>query len=101
MQLPRAVPWAPMPGLSRFLPFPENIFRLKVSGFPDSGVGCGMEDKAQMFKKPMYGSLPAIGLPVQVQCDGFKCMAFRDREGRWVDLFTHQFVPRVLGVVAG
>ncbi len=40
-----------------------------------------------MFKKPMYGSLPAIGLPVQVQCDGFKCMAFRDREGRWVDLF--------------
>ena len=72
-----------------------------MSAFPDSGVGYAMEDKAQMFKKPMYGSLPAIGLPVQVQCDGFKCMAFRDREGRWVDLFTHQFVPRVLGVVAG
>jgi hypothetical protein len=60
-----------------------------------------MEDRPQMFKKPVYGSLPVIGLPVQVQCDGFKCMAFRDREGRWVDLFTHQFVPRVLGVVAG
>jgi hypothetical protein len=60
-----------------------------------------MQDKAKEFKKIQYGSLPALGLPVQVQCDGFKCMAFRDREGRWVDLFSREFVPRVLGVVAG
>jgi len=39
-------------------------------------------------------------LPVQVQCDGFKCMAFRDREGKWVDFFSREFVPRVLGVVS-
>jgi len=42
-----------------------------------------------------------LGLPVQVQCDGFKCMAFRDREGRWVDLFSRELLPRVLGVVSG
>jgi hypothetical protein len=49
--------------------------------------------------KPLYGSLPVSGLPVQVQCEGFKCMAFRDTQGRWIDLFTREFLPRVLGVV--
>jgi hypothetical protein len=48
-----------------------------------------------------YGPLPRPGLPVQVQCDGFKCMAFLDKEGRWVDLFTREVIPSaiVLGVV--
>jgi hypothetical protein len=36
---------------------------------------------------------------VHVQCDGFKCMAYRDTEGRWKDFFTREFLPRVLGVV--
>jgi len=58
-----------------------------------------MQDEAREFKKNEYGALPILGLPVQVQCDGFKCMAYRDREGRWVDLFSRKFVPRVLGVV--
>jgi hypothetical protein len=49
--------------------------------------------------KTNYGPLPSTGVPVQVQCDGYKCMAFRDREGRWVDLFSRQFVDRVKGVV--
>jgi hypothetical protein len=49
--------------------------------------------------KPHYGALPAPGLPVQVQCMGFKCMAFRDKEGRWVDLFTRKYLSGVLGVV--
>jgi hypothetical protein len=59
-----------------------------------------MQDNAREFKKIKYGPLPVLGVPVQVQCEGFKCMAFRDREGRWVDLFSHEFVPRVLGVVS-
>jgi hypothetical protein len=46
-----------------------------------------------------YGPLPRPGLPVQVQCDGFKCMAFRTKEGKWIDFFTHESLPRVLGVV--
>jgi hypothetical protein len=52
--------------------------------------------EAAMIK---YGPLPAPGVPVQVQCLGYKCMAYRDREGRWVDFFSREFVPRVLGVV--
>jgi hypothetical protein len=50
--------------------------------------------------KPRYGTIPIAGVPVQVQCDGFKCMAYRDKEGRWIDLFTRQLLSRVLGVVA-
>jgi len=59
-----------------------------------------MEDKAQEFKINNYGPLPVLGLPAQVQCDGFWRMAFRDREGKWVDLFSRKFMPRVLGVVS-
>jgi len=46
-----------------------------------------------------YGPLPRPGLPVQVQCDGFKCMAVLDRQGRWIDFFTHEPLVRVFGVV--
>jgi hypothetical protein len=60
-----------------------------------------VQDKTQEFKSNKYGALPVLGVPVQVQCEGFRCMAYRDREGRWVDLFSREFVPRVLGVIAG
>jgi len=60
--------------------------------------GGDMNDEAYEMK-PLYGPLPVPGLPVQVQCDGFKCMAFRDKNGRWVDLFSLELLPRVLGVV--
>jgi len=46
-----------------------------------------------------YGPLPRPGLPVQVQCDGFKCMAFLDKQGRWIDLFTHEPLVQVFGVI--
>ena len=59
-----------------------------------------MQDKAQEFKIDNYRPLPVLGGPVQVQCDGFRCMAFRDQDGRWADLFSRKFVPRVLGVVS-
>lgn len=58
-----------------------------------------MENSIPDVAKTKYGSLPAAGVPVQIQCVGFKCMAFRDHEGRWVDLFSREFVSRVLGVV--
>jgi hypothetical protein len=67
--------------------------------FQKSRLVCGMNHKAQEFTENRYGPLPVLGSPVQVQCDGFKCMAFRDREGRRVDLFSRKFVARVLGVV--
>jgi hypothetical protein len=49
--------------------------------------------------KPRYGPLPVPGLLVQIQCDDFKTMAFRDKEGRWVDLFSRKYLSRVLGVI--
>jgi hypothetical protein len=48
---------------------------------------------------PAFGPLPASGIPVQVQCPDRKCMAYRDKEGKWKDLFTNEFLPRVLGVL--
>jgi hypothetical protein len=77
----------------------DNINGYKEAVFLHSGVSFGMDDKAQEFKGNRYGPLPVTGLPVQVQCNGFKCIAFRDSEGRWVDLFSRKFVDRVLGVV--
>ena len=59
-----------------------------------------MENKVPETVKPQYGPLPAAGVPVQVQCEGYRCMAFRDKEGRWVELFSREFVPHVLGVVS-
>jgi hypothetical protein len=59
-----------------------------------------MEDKVSKMNVA-YAPWPVSGLPVQVQCDGFKCMAFRDREGQWVDFFSREILPRVLGVLPG
>jgi len=58
-----------------------------------------MNDGVPKTGEPVYGPLPRPGLPVQVQCDGFKCMAYRDKDGNWMDLFTRKFLPGVLGVV--
>jgi hypothetical protein len=58
-----------------------------------------MNEDVEKIKTPLYGPLPVSGLPVQVQCNGFKCMAYRDKEGKWIDFFSRQFLPGVLGVV--
>ncbi len=78
--------------------FPRRFIEIRCgfSGFPVY-VG-GMKEEVPQAK-PVYRPLPVSRLPVQVQCDGFKCMAYRDPEGRWVDLFSHEILPRVLGVV--
>ena len=52
-----------------------------------------------MTKPTVYGPLPVVGLPVQVQCEGFKCMAYLDKRGQWMDFFTHKSLAHVLGVV--
>jgi hypothetical protein len=58
-----------------------------------------MNDQAGKISEPVYGPLPSAGVPVQVQCKGFKCMAYRDKDGNWVDFFTRKFLSGVLGVV--
>ena len=46
-----------------------------------------------------YGPLPPPGRPVQVQCDGFKCMAVLNKQGQWIEFFTHEPLVRVFGVI--
>jgi hypothetical protein len=58
-----------------------------------------MENNLPPAARPQYGPLPPVGVPVQIQCIGYKCMAYRNREGQWVDLFSREYVTRVLGVV--
>ena len=60
-----------------------------------------MNDEFQKPGEPVYGPLPPPGVPVEVQCSGFKCMAFRDLEGNWIGYLTRKFLPGVLGVVRG
>ena len=59
-----------------------------------------MNDKVPKTGEPVYGPLPLPGVPVQVQCHDFKCLAYRDKDGNWVDFFTRKFLPSVLGVVS-
>jgi hypothetical protein len=58
-----------------------------------------MNNEVLKPREPVYGPLPVPGVPVQVQCIGFKCMAYRDKEGQWMDFFTRKFLPGVRGVV--
>jgi hypothetical protein len=58
-----------------------------------------MQDKTGELKRIKYGPLPHAGVPVQVQCDGFKCMAYLDKEGKWRDLFSRKCLERVFGVI--
>jgi hypothetical protein len=58
-----------------------------------------MNDEVRKTSEAVYGPVPRPGLPVQVQCIGFKCIAYRDKEGNWTDFFTHKFLPGVLGVI--
>jgi hypothetical protein len=58
-----------------------------------------MNQRSEITKEPNYGPLPILGLPVQVQCGDGKRMAFRDKEGKWIDFFSRKFLPYVLGVV--
>jgi len=58
-----------------------------------------LDNNAVEFNTVKYGPLPRAGMPVQVQCSGFKCMAYLDKEGKWRDLFSRELLARVLGVV--
>jgi hypothetical protein len=57
------------------------------------------DNNAAELKKVKYGLLPRAGMPVQVQCSDFKCMAYLDKEGKWRDLFSREPLTQVLGVV--
>lgn len=43
--------------------------------------------------------LPPVGLMVLVQCKGFRCLAYRTAEGKWMTAFTHEELDNVIGVL--
>jgi len=40
--------------------------------------------------------LPPVGERVIVQCEGFRCLAVCDHNGRWMDAFNDQMLPDVI-----
>jgi hypothetical protein len=43
-------------------------------------------------------SLP-LAVPVQVQCDGFRCLAYRDQNNKWVDFHTGKLLEGSLRLI--
>ncbi len=39
----------------------------------------------EQFRQKKFQRLPAVGHAVIVQCDGFRCLAYRNTEGKWID----------------
>jgi hypothetical protein len=39
------------------------------------------------------------GEPVWVQCEGFRCLAFRDRQGHWRTFYDRSELPQVIRVL--
>jgi len=44
-------------------------------------------------RKPV---LPEIGIPVMVQCKGFRCLGYFDQDGKWRDFGTSSELPDVM-----
>jgi len=44
--------------------------------------------------------LPPVGLNVWVQCDGFRCLAYRTKDGRWLTAFGNKEVKDVIRVLS-
>lgn len=44
--------------------------------------------------------LPSIRVNVLVQCKGFRCMAYRTDEGKWVSTFTREELKDIIRVIS-
>jgi hypothetical protein len=49
--------------------------------------------------QPIQETLPPPGLLVLVQCDGFRCMAYRTTDGRWMSAFSFEELQSVISVL--
>jgi hypothetical protein len=48
---------------------------------------------------PLDDPLPAIGEQVLVQAEGFRCLAFRDKDGKWRNAFSRDELPGTIRVI--
>jgi hypothetical protein len=48
---------------------------------------------------PSDDPLPPIGAQVLVQAEGFRCLAFRDRDGKWRNAFSRDELRGTIRVI--
>jgi hypothetical protein len=60
-----------------------------------------MSDHAQASKPgdPPDDLLPPIGEQVLIQAEGFRCLAFRDKDGKWRNVFGRGELPGIIRVI--
>jgi hypothetical protein len=52
-----------------------------------------------MKQRPKAQKRPPLALPVQVQCDGFRCLAYRDKDGAWVNYHSGELLKGAVRVI--
>ena len=85
-----------IPGSGQTIFFPhgrrlQNPSYGGVYGMTTSNEGLG---EKKVHKKKLRD-----GEPVWVQCEGFRCLAFQDKQGQWRAFFYRSEFPRVLKVL--
>ena len=53
-----------------------------------------------IVKSEEVSNLPPVGLNVIVQCDGFRCLAYRNYQGKWIATFDQRELDHVLNVAS-
>lgn len=47
------------------------------------------------FEEGIKHDLPPAGMNVMIQCNGFRCLAYRTQEGKWMSTFRHEELNEV------
>lgn len=55
---------------------------------------------ADNVEQTVRADLPPVGVNVMVQCEGFRCLAYRTPERKWVSSFSQQELKDVLRVLS-
>jgi len=48
---------------------------------------------------PLETRMPRMGEQVVVQCEGYRCLAYLDKDGKWRSAHSGKELPRVLRVL--
>ena len=61
--------------------------------------GLNMSAKKVEENENIEPELPPVGLNVWVQCEGYRCLAYRTKEGKWMTAIGNKEVKDVIRVV--
>jgi hypothetical protein len=59
----------------------------------------GSHQQPDFHGKSQNQPTPPLGQPAMVRCPGFRCLAYRDKDGKWRDVAHNQELPEVLEVL--